>query len=70
MITNVYGSSCKVLVVLYTKTLHHHTHTHISTRRQQTTPTPNNPPGEERKCNQGPPETTNQSTAQKNPTNT
>jgi len=30
---------------------------------QQTAPTPNNPPGEEHKYNQGSPETTNQSTA-------
>ena len=28
---------------IYTKTLHHHTHTHISTRRQQIIPTPSNP---------------------------
>jgi len=34
-------------------------------QKQQTAPTPNNPPGEEQKYNQGPPETTNQSTAQK-----
>jgi len=33
--------------------------------KQQTIPIPNNPPGEERMCNQGPPDTTNQSTAQK-----
>ena len=34
-------------------------------QKQQSAPTPNNPPGEEQKYNQGPPETTNQSTAQK-----